>query len=308
MMYDSLAPPWAPSLGALVISPLRGRTGVRLAGEADCTVRDTLQAVLATLTADGAQAIRVDLTGLEFIDVCCTRELIAVARRHPAARLVVYHPPASLRRITALLDPEAEIEFIGTSPLAAREALGPAGLDPRQQDPSGQGASPRLSPAIPRETPAPDITELILGEHVRIRKLIEELDRALLTDSPAGPGSEPALAWAVLARFLSFHVDAAREISYRALARAVPDAAVAVTHASEADADIRAAIEEARISEPGSPVWCMAVEAASSAARKHIARLESGPLPRYRRCAAPGARHVLGRQWVAFMTARALDA
>jgi hypothetical protein len=166
----------------------------------------------------------------------------------------------------------------------------------------------RPSPATHEGPLTPDIAELILGEHARIRKLVGELDSALLDAGPAVPGSEPVLAWAALARFLRFHVDAAHEIAYRALTQAVPNAAMAIVQASEADADVRAAVEEARLSRPGSLPWHLAVEAASSAARSHVSCLESGPLPRYQHQAAATERRVLGRQWAAFMTARVLDA
>ena len=266
-----------PDRSSFVIIPLRGRTGALLAGEADYTVRDTLRAALAALAADDARDVHLDLAELSFMDVCCTRELIAFAGRHPAVRLVVHRPPASLRRIAALIRPEAEIEFTDTP--GTREAA-----------------------------PTPDIMELILGEHTRISRLIGELDAALLDPGPVAPGSEPELAWAALARFLIFHLDAAEEVTYRALAMAGPGAAAAVRQASEADADIRAAVEEARLSPAGSLPWHMAVEAASRAARRHIVLLESGPLPHYRNHAAPGARRVLGRQWEAFMTDLVLDA
>jgi anti-anti-sigma regulatory factor len=268
-----------PGRSSFVIIPLRCRTGALLAGDADYTVRDTLRAALAALAADGARDVHLDLAELSFMDVCCTRELIAFAGRHPAARLVVHRPPASLRRIAALICPEAEIEFTDT-------------------------------PGTGEAAPTPDIMELILGEHNRISKLIRELDAALLDPGPVAPGSEPEpeLAWAALARFLIFHLDAAEEVTYRALAVAGPGAAAAVRQASEADADIRAAVEEARLSRAGSLPWRMAVEAASRAARRHIVLLESGPLPGYRDHAAPGARRVLGRQWEAFMTDLVLDA
>ena len=155
---------------------------------------------------------------------------------------------------------------------------------------------------------APDIIGLILAEHVRIRKLIEKLDNALLEADPAGPGSAPGLAWATLARFLQFHVDAAEEIAYLALADTEPDAAVAVVQACETDADIRTAVEEAQLARPGSLRWHMAVQAACSAARSHIARVESGPLPPYQHHTTPRMRRILGRQWVAYMAAKALDA
>jgi hypothetical protein len=121
-----------PGTGPLAIRPLRGRAGLMLAGEADITTRDALRAALAALPADGAGDIHLDLTGLRFIDLCCTRELIAFTGRHPAVRLIAHDPPACLRRITALLYPQASITFTagsrpgtGTagSPAAAGKAL-----------------------------------------------------------------------------------------------------------------------------------------------------------------------------------------
>ena len=284
--------------GAFVIAPLRGCTGALLAGKADYTVRGTLRAALAMLVASGEQDLHLDLAELDFMDVYCTRELIAFVGRHPAVRLFAYHPPASMRRIIAILHPEVKIVIIDTCRPGTGEANGQRGrVSPR-----------RPSAAMCEGAPTPDIVELILGEHVRIRKLIGELRAALLDGDLGAPGSEPAPTWAALARFLSFHVDAAGEIVYRALAEAVPDAAAVVTRASETDADIRAAVGEARLSRPGSLAWRMAVEAASSAAESHIVLLESGLLPRCRQHAPREARRVLGRQWEAFMADRVLDA
>jgi hypothetical protein len=104
-----------PSSGAgpLAIRPLRGRAGLVLAGEADITTRDALRAALAALPADGAGVIHLDLAGLRFIDVGCTRELIAITERHPTVRLIAHDPPACLGRITALLYPQASITITG---------------------------------------------------------------------------------------------------------------------------------------------------------------------------------------------------
>jgi anti-anti-sigma regulatory factor len=120
-MLDDALPPRASGPDELAIHPLHDRTGLTLAGEADCAARDRLHTALTTLPADSAGDIHLDLTGLGFIDLCCTRELVAITERHPAARLIVYRPPATLRRIIALLYPEAKIEFIATSGPAARE-------------------------------------------------------------------------------------------------------------------------------------------------------------------------------------------
>jgi hypothetical protein len=113
-----------PLPGTLTIRPLPSRRGLILAGEADLTATDTLRAALAALPADGTGEIHLDLAGLQFIDVACTRELIALTGRHPAARVIAHHPPASLLRITALLYPEATIVFTGTSRPYAPAAAG----------------------------------------------------------------------------------------------------------------------------------------------------------------------------------------
>jgi len=114
-MLDCFAPRPSPGTGPLAIRPLRGRAGLMLAGEADITTWDALRAALAALPADGTGDIHLDLTGLRFIDVCCTRELIAITGRHPAVRLIVHDPPACLLRITALLYPQAKITFMAGS-------------------------------------------------------------------------------------------------------------------------------------------------------------------------------------------------
>lgn len=153
----------------------------------------------------------------------------------------------------------------------------------------------------------PDIVELIHADHVRINELIKELDRALAETSPADALSEPGTIWAALARVLRLHIDAVQEIAYPTLVSSDPNAAAAIMQASEANADIREAVQEARLSLTRSPTWHMAVQAACRAARIHITCEESGPLARYQLQAAPAARDALGRQWVSFVRARVLD-
>jgi hypothetical protein len=152
-----------------------------------------------------------------------------------------------------------------------------------------------------------DMAELIHADHARISKVIEQLAGALAEPWPAATGSEAAPMWEMLAGFLRLHVAAAEEIAHLALASADPDAALALAQASEANADLREAMEEARLSRAGSLTWRMAVQAACRAAEAHIACVESGPLIRYQRHTAPAARRATGRQWVFFMTARVLD-
>jgi hypothetical protein len=114
-MPDCFAPRPSSCTGTLTIRPLQGRAGLMLAGEADITTQDALRAALAGLPADGAGDIHLDLTGLRFIDLCCTRELIAITGRHPAVRLIAHDPPTSLLRITALIYPQASIKIIAGS-------------------------------------------------------------------------------------------------------------------------------------------------------------------------------------------------
>jgi len=107
-----------------------------------------------------------------------------------------------------------------------------------------------------------DIAELIRADHVRISRMIGQLSSALAQLYPADTGLEAGPAWDSLAGLLRLHVAAAEEIAYLALASAYPGAALAMTQASEVNADICAAIEEARLYRAGSRAWKMAVQAA----------------------------------------------
>jgi hypothetical protein len=121
-MPDCFPPRPFLGTGTLTIRPLKGRAGLTLAGEADITTLEALRAALGALSADGTGDIYLDLTGLRFIDVSCTRELIAITERHPAVRLIAHDPPASLLRITALIYPEARIKIIAGSRQDTRTA------------------------------------------------------------------------------------------------------------------------------------------------------------------------------------------
>jgi Hemerythrin HHE cation binding domain len=152
-----------------------------------------------------------------------------------------------------------------------------------------------------------DMAELIRADHARISKVIEQLDGALAEPWPAAGGREAGPMWETLAGFLRLHVAAAEEIAYRALAGAGPGTAAALAQAAAANADLREALAEARLSPAGSLTWRLAVQAACRAAQAHIASVEPGPLAGYQRGTAPAARRATGRQWVFFMTARVLD-
>lgn len=91
----------------LVIVPLAGRAGLRLAGEVDITNHDQLRGALAALPAGGVTAVHLDVSALCFIDVAGTRELVSLLRYDPRLRLILHDPPPCLRRIIALLWPGA---------------------------------------------------------------------------------------------------------------------------------------------------------------------------------------------------------
>ena len=97
--------------------PLSVWTGLRIVGEVDISNHDQFRRALAPVFAAGIIAVHLDVSGLRFIDVAGTRELIALMKTHPHLRLIVHGPPASLRRIVEVLWPNADIEIRIDSPV-----------------------------------------------------------------------------------------------------------------------------------------------------------------------------------------------
>jgi|GraSoiStandDraft_48_1057284.scaffolds.fasta_scaffold136914_2 hypothetical protein len=151
----------------------------------------------------------------------------------------------------------------------------------------------------------PDIVELILADHMRIRELLGGLgDMA----GDGEPGDDRlAKEWEVLAGLLEVHLDAAEEIAYPALFSGPAHGARPMAQVVADHADVREAMDEARLHPAGSPLWWLAIRAARAAAISHIDAVESGPLARFRWETSPREREILGRQWVGFVTARASD-
>ena len=111
------APCSTVTAGTLTIRHLAGRHGLLLDGEADlnshCALRDALRALLS----DGPGEIHLELAGLTFIDVSCTRELVTLTQSPHPARVILHNPPFSLQRITTLAWPDTSIEVASTSDL-----------------------------------------------------------------------------------------------------------------------------------------------------------------------------------------------
>ncbi len=314
-MPDRFAPCSSADMSTLTVRPLQGRTGLMIEGEADLTNRGTLRAALAALPAGGAGEIYLDLTGLRFIDVCCTRELVAITDRHPAVRLIAHDPPTSLLRITASLYPEAKIKITGRSS-PVWEAAGRPDLN---ADRSCDGFNGDRDGSLMTDRDRPgsmttaDVIDLITDDHARIRRLFAALDEFArdseqMTDSPAPSKDDRMLGetWPALCWLLDAHIDAEEEICRLVMAAAgEPDDRLEAPFADHWD--IQEALAEARLCETGSRRWWRAVADARSASIRHFRAEEDHVLAAFRRATDREAREILGRQWTAFMLDRLRD-
>ena len=111
---DAASPAQDAAGHVLCAVPLPDRAGLRLAGEADLASARRLREALLALPADGT--IHLDLADLNFIDVACARELMALGRESPDRRLILHDPPLVLRRLMSLLWPEAAVEVRTRAP------------------------------------------------------------------------------------------------------------------------------------------------------------------------------------------------
>jgi hypothetical protein len=147
-----------------------------------------------------------------------------------------------------------------------------------------------------------DIVDLILTDHARIRKLCAELQDGIADGASATP-DRLGQVWAELADLLERHAEAEEEICFPALFGRADGGAREAARA--ADTDISEAVGEARLHPAGSRLWRLAVAAASTAALEHVTYLDSSVLGRFARQSPAHTRQALGRQWLAFVTARA---
>ena len=113
-------PGWGPVLLAapgpcleadwLSVTPLAGRVGLRLSGEADWHTVEILQRAIAGLPPD-ADEIHLQLASLEFIDVAAARQLVALAERPAPPTVILHQPPAVLMWLISLLWPDSLDRF-----------------------------------------------------------------------------------------------------------------------------------------------------------------------------------------------------
>ena len=85
----------------LTVTPLEGRTGLRLAGEADPCTAPALRRAIEELPA-GAREIHLPLAGLEFIDVAAARLLVTLTERPGRPAVILHYPPPCLIRVMRL--------------------------------------------------------------------------------------------------------------------------------------------------------------------------------------------------------------
>lgn len=146
-----------------------------------------------------------------------------------------------------------------------------------------------------------DITQLILDDHERQRRMFASIDEVDRDDSAA-----LAAVWDQLATFLEVHARAEEEVFYPPLlevGRGATDADSAAEETEDAIGDhnaIRDAIAESRRHEPGSGGWWEAVDAARRSNSVHMGEEERQGLADFRRHASADLRHELGVRFAAY--------
>lgn len=179
----------------------------------------------------------------------------------------------------------------------ADQEWGPAVAKAMQQK-LGPARTVSVSSALP-----PDIIELIMADHRRIRRFTEVLDDAARWSGD--PGWMLAHAWQRLAGLLEAHTRAEEEICYLPMFGCHPNVAERRREAIADHDDIRETISEASLHCPGSALWWRAVRAVLATTADHLDREERGPLAEVGLTIS--RRRELGCQWSAFIAAWTLD-
>lgn len=97
--------PTPPRRTALHVTALPDHVGLELVGEVDLSTRDDFARALASLVARDAD-VHLEMARLAFSDVAAAAALVTAAQGLPQGRrLVLHHPPATLRRTLDLFWP-----------------------------------------------------------------------------------------------------------------------------------------------------------------------------------------------------------
>jgi hypothetical protein len=155
---------------------------------------------------------------------------------------------------------------------------------------------------------SPDIVELIMADHRRIRRLCGAVYDAARPGGQPGPDWMLGHVWQRLADLLVAHTQAEEETCYASIPGAKPQATGRMRDPVADHEDIRKIIGEASLHPVGSPPWWHAVSTVIEMSTEHHEREERDILPRYVKGLGLSRRKELGRQWCAFMAAWKRDA
>ncbi|MFF3863081.1 STAS domain-containing protein [Streptomyces sp. NPDC002209] len=99
------SPDAAPTLTA---RPLRDRPGALLSGSCDLDTRPILRAALGVVTRIPGPVVHLDLSAVAFLDTAAVAALLQAAATvtGQGRRLLLHHPPYSLRKVVELFPDE----------------------------------------------------------------------------------------------------------------------------------------------------------------------------------------------------------
>lgn len=146
-----------------------------------------------------------------------------------------------------------------------------------------------------------DITEQILDDHDRQRRLFAQLDEVDRDDS-----EKLSVIWECLATFLEVHAQAEEELFYPPLLKVGTGAADADSSDEETEDaigdhnDIRDGIRRTRRHDVGSDAWWDAVSDTRIANSKHMAEEERQALADFRRHTDADTRNAIGASFAAY--------
>ncbi|MET7453505.1 STAS domain-containing protein [Streptomyces sp. NPDC005574] len=101
---------------ALSVSPLAGRSGLRVAGEVGLATQPIWERALERAVGEDEDVYHLELSAVTFVDVAGAGALAAAAQRLPdGRRIVLNRPPATLRRVLEIFWPELSAIEVSTS-------------------------------------------------------------------------------------------------------------------------------------------------------------------------------------------------
>lgn len=112
-MRDCVCDEWGDGVSirdqapVLRVSPLAGRSGLRVAGEVGLATRVIWERALERAEREDEAVYFLELSALTFVDVAGTGALAAAAQRlDDGRRLVLHRPPPTLNRVLGLFWPD----------------------------------------------------------------------------------------------------------------------------------------------------------------------------------------------------------